>query len=52
MSLTATQLGYELGMNAQEMNQYLVKTGFLEGDPGNYFLTELGQTYGNQTFCH
>ena len=52
MSLTATRLGDELGMTAQEMNQYLVKTGFLEGDPGNYFLTELGQTYGNQTFCH
>ena len=52
MSLTATQLGYELGMNAQEMNQYLVKTGFLEGVPGDYDLTEMGCAYGKQTSYH
>ncbi len=52
MNKSARQLGYEHGLTAQEMNYILKEKGFLEGKPGEYFLTERGKTYAKEQDFH
>lgn len=43
--MTATQLGREIGRSAREMNALLKAHGFMDGPPGAYSPTELGQKF-------
>lgn len=45
---TATELGNKLGLTAQEVNCLLRDEGFLEGEPGNWKLTEKGEQYSEE----
>ena len=45
MLLSARRLGEKIYLTAEEMNVLLKKKGFLQGEPGNYSLTELGKKY-------
>jgi hypothetical protein len=45
MGKTATDLGRELGRTAREMNKLLKDHGFMEGDPGAYRPTALGEQF-------
>jgi hypothetical protein len=45
--LSATDIGAHIGLGAQDTNALLVAQGFLEGKPGEYFLTELGKKFGH-----
>lgn len=47
MGLTATRLGHELGRSAREVNTLLKAHGFMEGDPGAYRPTKLGQAFAH-----
>ena len=48
MSKSTAGLGRELGLNCQEMNILLRNEGYLEGEPGNWKLTEKGQGHAAQ----
>lgn len=50
MGKSARILGDECGLTAQEMNRILKKQGFLEGEPGNYSLTEKGRQFGEEKY--
>lgn len=50
MQKSARILGQDYGLTAQEMNLVLKEEGFLDGEPGKYFLTEKGQQYANEQF--
>lgn len=45
MGKTATALGCELGRTAREVNKLLKEHGFMEGDPGAYRPTALGEQF-------
>ncbi|MCC6855777.1 MAG: hypothetical protein IT189_06910 [Microbacteriaceae bacterium] len=45
--LSATDLGAQIGLGAQDTNALLAAQGFLEGKPGQYLLTELGKQFGH-----
>ena len=46
MNYSATRIGRLFGLNGQEMNAVLFKLGILEGKPGDYALTEIGEQFG------
>lgn len=46
MKMSAKQLGDIIGKTAAEVNRILKDKGFVQGDPGEYKLTEEGQQYG------
>lgn len=52
MQMSARVLGREYGLTAQEMNRVLVKSGFLDGKPGDYRVTEKGVEFAKETDCH
>lgn len=52
MQVSATILGQEYGLTAEEMNRVLVKLGFLEGVPGDYNLTEKAIQYALEQDYH
>ncbi len=47
---SARQLGEIIGKTANEVNRLLKDEGFLEGEPGNYELTEKGKQYGEERY--
>ena len=51
MSLSARMIGETIGKSSREVNQLLYEHGLLEGGPGNWALTALGETYGHVS-CH
>ena len=50
LNLSATRIGKHFGLNGQEMNAVLCRLGILEGEPGNYALTELGKQFGRYNY--
>lgn len=52
MRKSARMLGKILKLTAEEMNQVLLKNGFLEGEPGKYVLTEKGEKYAIMDMEH
>ena len=52
MGVSARTLGQQYGLTAAEMNRVLVKKGILAGNPGDYYLTELGDLYGATKHFH
>ena len=50
MSLSARRLGREFGLTAEEMNYLLKEEGFLDGSPGDYYLTEKGRKYAIEKY--
>ena len=52
MGVSARILGQQYGLTAAEMNRVLVKKGILAGNPGDYYLTELGDLYGATKHFH
>lgn len=52
MQKSARMLGLEYGLTAEEMNRVLAKRGFLEGDPGDYSLTEKAREYAEEEDHH
>lgn len=52
MFLSATQIGKLFGLNGQEMNMALKILGYLDGEPGNYALTEKALQYGRESDFH
>lgn len=52
MGKSATQLGKDFCLNGQEMNQLLKNQGFLEGEPGAYWVTEKGLPFATETDLH
>lgn len=44
--MSATDIGKVLGKTAREVNLLLKDKGFLDGAPGNYDLTDLGNKFG------
>lgn len=52
MRKSARILGQEYGLTAQEMNFVLKEEGFLDGEPGNYIVTEKGETYAMEEDHH
>lgn len=50
MRKSARVLGQEYGLTAQEMNFVLKEEGFLDGDPGNYAVTEKGEKYAEEQY--
>jgi hypothetical protein len=50
MRKSARILGYDFGLNAQEMNALLKQEGFLDGEPGAYSVTEKGEPYADEQF--
>lgn len=52
MGKSARILGEDYGLNAQETNQMLKDQGFLDGDPGAYFVTAKGAQFANETDFH
>lgn len=49
---SARILGYDYGLSSQEMNYLLKKQGFLDGEPGNYFVTSKGAPYAIEKDFH
>lgn len=45
---SARILGQDYGLTAVEMNFLLKEEGFLDGEPGTYFLTEKGKNYAHE----
>lgn len=45
MRKSARVLGQDYGLTAQEMNFVLKEEGFLDGEPGNYTVTEKGEKF-------
>lgn len=52
MGKSARILGEAYNLNAQEMNYILNKEGFLDGEPGDYFPSEMGKQYATQKDFH
>ena len=52
MGKSARILGEDFGLTAQEMNQLLKDQGFLDGNPGAYFLTEKGAEFAKEMDFH
>ena len=52
MQVSARILGWDYGLNAQEMNRVLVKEGYLKGQPGNYSLTEKALNFAKEQDFH
>lgn len=52
MGKSATALGREFGRNGREMNELLLRHGYLYGSPGAYGLTEKGQRFGEEQDHH
>jgi hypothetical protein len=50
MGKSSRVLGQEYGLNAQEMNFVLKEEGFLDGEPGNYTVTEKGEKYAEEQY--
>lgn len=50
MGKSARVLGKDYGLTAQEMNHVLKEDGYLEGDPGNYSVTEKGKKYVSEQY--
>lgn len=48
MRKSARYLGRDVGLNAEEMNVWLKEEGYLEGEPGDYRVTEKGRPYVTQ----
>ena len=48
MRKSARYLGRDVGLNAEEMNVWLKEEGYLEGEPGDYRVTEKGRPYAMQ----
>lgn len=48
MSMSATMIGKVLGRTTKEVYLLLKDQGFLDGEPGNWILTELGKQFGEQ----
>lgn len=48
MGKSARVLGQDYGLTSQEMNFVLKEEGFLDGEPGNYFVTEKGKKYAEE----
>lgn len=48
MGKSTAGLGRELGLNSQETNILLRDAGYLEGEPGDWRLTEKGQEHAEQ----
>ena len=49
MRKSAKYLGKDVGLNPQAMNVWLRREGFIEGEPGNYCVTDKGFPYARQT---
>lgn len=49
MRKSARYLGRDVGLNAEEMNVWLKEDGYLEGEPGDYRVTEKGHPYAKQS---
>lgn len=52
MRMSAKMLGAPFGLSAQEMNHALKKSGFLDGVPGDYEVTEKGAKYALERDYH
>lgn len=52
MGKSARILGADYGLTAQEMNQLLKDQGFLDGNPGEYFVTEKGAPFAKEIDFH
>lgn len=52
MFLSATQIGKLFGLNGQEMNMALKNLDYLDGEPGDYILTEKGLIFGRESDFH
>jgi hypothetical protein len=52
MRKSARILGQEYGLTAQEMNFVLKEEGFLDGEPGNYYVTDKGKNYAEEQDYH
>lgn len=52
MRKSARTLGYDYGLSAQEMNYVLKEKGFLEGDAGDYGVTEQGRPFAEEQDFH
>lgn len=52
MRKSARILGQEYGLSAQELNFVLKEEGFLDGEPGNYTVTEKGEKYAQEQDHH
>lgn len=50
MGKSARVLGQEYGLTAQEMNFVLKEEGFLDGEPGNYTVTEKGKKFAEDKY--
>lgn len=48
MRKSARYLGRDVGLNAEEMSVWLKEEGYLEGEPGDYRVTEKGRPYATQ----
>ena len=48
MRKSARCLGRDVGLNAEEVNVWLKEEGYLEGEPGDYRVTEKGRPYATQ----
>lgn len=48
MRKPARYLGRDVGLNAEEVNVWLKEEGYLEGEPGDYRVTEKGRPYATQ----
>ena len=46
MRKTAKRLGEMLGLDSKEVNKKLAEIGYLQGEPGNWALTEQGAQHG------
>jgi hypothetical protein len=49
---SARVLGFLYGLTAMEMNILLKEEGFLEGEPGQYSVTETGRRYAAEQHHH
>ena len=52
MKKSARILGQDYGLTGQEMNYILEKKGFLEGNPGDYSVTDKGQSFAEEQDFH
>lgn len=52
MGKSARLLGQEYGLTAEEMNWLLKEEGFLDGEPGAYYVTEKGAPYASESDFH
>ncbi len=52
MRKSARILGQGYGLTAQELNFVLKEEGFLDGEPGNYTVTEKGEKYAEEQDHH